>query len=433
MKQRMRLLFRSGHQKGQTLEFVSPRTLILGRSSQTDVQIYDERISRRHAAIKLEPDRARLKDLGSGNGTFVNGNQVRERTLATGDVLRMGHTEVEVQLKKEGPLPETAALPSVQPQRAPATCGFCGNGIPPEDLALAAKHRGQYLCNRCSPRIEVPGYKLERPLGEGAMGVVYLAQDLRRSQQVALKVLKVRGELSSEDRARFAREINTSAQLTHPNIIRVLDCGEVPPYLYYSMEYVPGKSLKSWIEKHGALPLTSVLRVSVQVADALEHARQRNVVHRDVKPENIIVQADGHAKLADFGLAKNIMTSGASGLTRPGDGLGTLPYMPPEQIADALYADHRSDIYSLGATIFHMLTGQAPFKAKTPLQFFNKIRNEQPPPIKDFRQDVPQVLINMIEKSMAKDVEDRFQTVADMHMIMNQFLRTEFDSRQTAS
>ncbi|MGE0707006.1 MAG: protein kinase [Planctomycetota bacterium] len=433
MSHTLRLQFTSGHHQGQTLEFEAPRTLILGRSSQTDVQIYDERISRRHCAIRLDAERVRIKDLGSGNGTFVNGAQIRETELASGDKLRLGQTDIDIQLQKEGPLPETAALPGIKPQRAPAYCGFCNGPIPPEDLPLAARHRGHYLCNRCSPRVEVPGYKLERPLGEGAMGVVYLAQDLRKNVAVALKVLKVRGELSAEDRARFAREINTSAQLAHPNIIRVLDCGEAPPYLYYAMEYVPGKPLKDWIEKHGPLPLTSVLRVGVQVALALEAARKANVVHRDVKPENIIVQADGLAKLADFGLAKNIMTSGASGLTRPGDGLGTLPYMPPEQIADALYADHRSDIYSFGATLYHMLTGVPPFKAKTPLQFFTKIRNEQPQPIAEFRQDVPHVLIHMIEKSMSKDMEKRFKTVGDMAMIMNQFLKTEFDSRQTAS
>lgn len=265
------------------------------------------------------------------------------------------------------------------------------------------------------------------------MGVVYLARDERTNAPVALKVLKTRGDLSPEDRARFVREVSTSAQLHHPNIVRVLGHGEAPPYLYYLMEYVPGLSLNEWIKKHGALPLPSVLRVSVQVADALEHARQRNIVHRDVKPENIIVMGDGTAKLADFGLAKNILTSGASGLTRPGDGLGTLPYMPPEQIEEALYADHRSDIYSFGATMFHMLTARPPFNAKTPLEFFTRIRSEPPPPISSVRRDVPQVLITMVEKSMAKTPEGRYQTIGDMIGIMQQFLRSEFDSRQTAS
>ncbi len=442
---KLRLTFKSGHHRGQVLEFDPPRTLVLGRSSQADVQIYDERISRRHCAIRFEPASTRIKDLGSGNGTFVNGAEIRETVLAAGDVVALGRTELEVAFV--APEPPGRAAPPVAPTGGPArpdarasgrqasgaTCTFCGAFIPPEQLHLVAEHRGRYLCTRCSPQIQIPGYRLDRRLGEGAMGVVYLAIQEARNLPVALKVLKSRGELTDEDRARFVREVQTSAQLQHPNIVRVLDQGQAPPHLYYVMEYVPGRSLVEWIKAHGKLPLPSALRVAVQVAAALEHARTRHIVHRDIKPENIIVQGDGHAKLADFGLAKNIMTSGASGLTRPGDGLGTLPYMPPEQIENALYADHRSDIYSYGATIYHMLTGRSPFVARTPLEFFTKIRSENPPPITEFRQDIPQVVIAMVEKAMAKDPADRYQTVHDMYQVMNQFLKSEFDSRQTAS
>ncbi|MBL4847658.1 MAG: protein kinase [Planctomycetes bacterium] len=431
MTLRLKLQFRTGHHRGQTLEFESPRTLVLGRSTQSDVQIYDGRISRRHCAIKLEGDRALIKDLGTVNGTLLNGGPIRESQLTHGDLLVLGGTEVEIQLIRERvDIPPTEPLQAVGPAEY---CAICSKPVPADDLALANRHKGKPLCLTCSPPIEVPGYRLEKKLGEGAMGVVYMALNESTSKLVALKVLKARGEVDGETRARFAREVNTAAQLTHPNIVKVLDCGEVTPHLYYTMEFVPGKSLKAYIEQHGALPLPSVLRVSVQVAEALEHAREHNVVHRDVKPENIIVQNDGHAKLADFGLAKNVLSSGASGLTRPGDGLGTLPYMPPELIADAVYADHRCDVYSLGASIYHMLTGQTPFTAKTPVAFFRLIREETPKPITEFRKDVPYVLTRMIEKSMAKSPDDRYDTVADMAMIMRQFLQSEFDSRQTAS
>ncbi len=437
---KLRLTFKNGHQRGQVFDFDAPRTLVLGRSSQVDLQIYDERISRRHCAIRFEGGAARIKDLGSGNGTFVNGAEIRETVLTAGDVLALGRTELEVGFVTEPaaarPRPGGGAgggrASGRKPQQAPS-CTFCGSLIPPDQLHLVAEHRGRYLCTRCSPQIQIPGYRLERRLGEGAMGVVYLAVHEQHNVPVALKILKTRGELTDEDRARFVREVQTSAQLQHPNIVRVLDHGQAPPHLYYVMEYVPGRSLVEWIKAHGKLPLPSVLRVSVQVAAALEHARQRHIVHRDIKPENIIVQGDGHAKLADFGLAKNIMTSGASGLTRPGDGLGTLPYMPPEQIENALYADHRSDVYSYGATIYHMLTARPPFIAKTPVEFFNLIRAQSPPPISEFRNDVPHVLLAMVDKAMAKRPEDRYQTVHDMHQVMNQFLTSEFDSRQTAT
>lgn len=422
------LTFRTGHHRGQVLEFDAPRTVVLGRSSQSDIQVYDERISRRHCAIRVEGNTIRLKDMGSNNGTFVNGAEVREAVLAHGDVITIGSTEVEVSFQSS--LESTIDLGSRA--GASAVCSLCQREIPPDQVHLAAEHRGRYLCQVCSPKIQVPGYRLDRRLGEGAMGVVYLAIQEQTGQPVALKVLKTRGPVTDEDRARFIREVQTSEQLEHPHIIRVIDHGEAPPYLYYVMEYVPGRSLSEWIKTHGLLPLPSVLRVAVQVASALEHARQRNVVHRDIKPENIIVQGDGHAKLADFGLAKNVATSGNSGLTRPGEGLGTLPYMPPEQIEDALFADHRADVYSFGATIYHMLTGRPPFIGKTPLDFFIKIREGTPPPISDFRQDVPPLIEDMLARSMAKNPEERYASADEMARIMKQFLASEFDSRQTA-
>jgi len=452
---RLKLVFRNGHHRGHTLEFEAPRTLVLGRSSQADVQIYDERISRRHCAIRLEPDGVRVKDLNSGNGTYVNGVEVRETAMTQGDVLLLGRTEVEIHtLPSTEKLASTQTMPwrgapprgvpnaasfsarqttADQPPPASVTCAFCQNPIPPAHMHMAVEHRGRYLCARCAPRIEVPGYEIEKPLGEGAMGVVYLAQCKRRNIPVALKVLKTRGEVSPEDRRRFIREASTAAELEHRNIVRVLDLGEAPPYLFYVMEFVHGRSLKEWIKEHGALPLPSVLRIAVQVALALEHAREHNIVHRDIKPENILVQHDGLAKVTDFGLAKNMMTAGVSNLTRPGDGLGTLPFMPPEQIENALYADHRSDIYSFGASIYNMLTARPPFQAKTTLDFFNKIREEPPTPIATFRTDVPRVIQVMIEKALAKKPEDRYQQVGEMLGLLQQFLRTEFDTRQTAT
>ncbi|MCW8141566.1 MAG: serine/threonine protein kinase, partial [Planctomycetota bacterium] len=332
------------------------------------------------------------------------------------------------------------AGPPAPPRTAPPlsplvgkACAMCREPIDPATAHLAVEHRGRVLCARCTPRIEVPGYQLERTLGEGAMGVVYLARDLRQNIPVALKVLKVRGEITPDMRARFFREATTAAELQHRHIVQVLHMGEAPPFLYFVMEYVRGRSLKAWIDEHRMLPLPSVVRIAVQVGLALDHARERHIVHRDLKPENILVQDDGLAKLADFGLAKNILTSGTSGLTRPGDGLGTLPYMPPEQIEDALNADHRSDIYSFGATIYHMLTGELPFKGRTTLEYFKMIRDGAPRPINQFRQDVPRVIEILVEKAMAKRPEDRFQQVGDMLRILQQFLRTEFDTRQTAS
>jgi predicted Ser/Thr protein kinase len=499
---RLRLTFRTGAHRGHVLEFDPPRTLILGRSSQADVQVYDERISRRHCAIRVDPDGSRVKDMGSGNGSLLNGAEVRETKIADGDVLTIGRTEIELRYVGAGavapppgapwnpgqnaptmlpsyaqpqppqppaptyaapppqqwgppPTPAVAAMgtqagpgrPNVPPTMASPpnpglagtsrravvkSCALCGEPIPAHELHLATELRGRLLCQRCTPKIEIPNYKIEKMLGEGAMGVVYSALDLRKNLKVALKVLKTRGELTAESRARFIREASTAAELDHPHIVKTIDLGEAPPFLFFAMEFVQGKSLKSLIDQHGALPLPPVVRIACQVALALDHAHSRHIVHRDLKPENVMVQDDGTAKLADFGLAKNMLSSGASGLTRPGDGLGTLPYMPPEQIEDALNADHRADIYSFGATIYHMFTGRPPFVGRTTLDYFRQIREGTAPPISSFRQDVPRVEV-MVEKSLKKRPEERFQHVGDMLRILQQFVRTEFDTRQTAS
>ncbi|MCA8922923.1 MAG: protein kinase [Planctomycetes bacterium] len=455
---KLRVTFKNGRHAGHVLEFNhrDHPVVSIGRSSQTHVQIYDERISRRHSEIVLSDHEARVRDLGSGNGTFINGAQIRDTPLVSGDLLQLGHTHMLIHIE---PGAAAAGAPQVRPAasgeltqawpQAPAAaagaptlvgdvlgvCILCQKPVSTADVQKGAfQQRGRWLCSNCVPKVEIKGYEIGPRLGEGAMGVVFMARDLAHGgRQVALKVLKTRGEFSEEDRQRFIREAATAAELEHHNIVRVLDLGFSPPHLYYAMEYLQGQSLKNLIKKHTRLPLASVIRVAVQVALALEHAREHSIVHRDIKPENILITSDGTAKLTDFGLAKNFVGSGNSNLTRPGDGLGTLPFMPPEQIDEALYADHRSDIYSFGATIYNMLTGQPPFLGKTPLEYFDKIRNEEPQPISNFRSDVPKVIEVMVLKMLRKDPKRRYQQINEVLGMLQHFLRTEFDTRQTAT
>ena len=451
---RLKLTFKNGRHAGHVLEFNSRDhpVVSIGRSSQTHVQVYDERISRRHSEIHLSDSDVKVRDLGSGNGTFVNGAQIRETALVHGDQLQLGHTHMLVHIQPSDATPAspeasgevTQAWPSPAAGAAGAAtvvgdvlgvCVLCQKPVTTADVQNGAfQQRGRWLCARCVPKVEIKGYEIGPRLGEGAMGVVFMARDLNHNgRQVALKVLKTRGEFSEEDRQRFIREAATAAELEHHNIVRVLDLGFSPPHLYYAMEYLQGQSLKNLIKKHKRLPLASVIRVAVQVALALEHAREHSIVHRDIKPENILITSDGMAKLTDFGLAKNFLGSGNSNLTRPGDGLGTLPFMPPEQIDEALYADHRSDIYSFGATIYNMLTGQPPFLGKTPLEYFDRIRNEEPQPISNFRKDVPKVIEVMVLKMLRKDPDRRYQQINEVLGMLQHFLRTEFDTRQTAT
>ena len=191
------------------------------------------------------------------------------------------------------------------------------------------------------------------------MATVYLAADLRHVRQVAVKVL--RPELAVTLGAdRFLREIETTANLHHPHVLPLYDSGESGGFLFYVMPFVDGESLRDRLNREGKLPLADALRIARDVADALGYAHGRGVVHRDIKPENILLEA-GHAVVADFGIARAVDAAGSESLTQAGMIIGTPAYMSPEQATADAAIDHRADIYSLGATMYEMLSGQPPF------------------------------------------------------------------------
>src|SRR5262245_47653979 len=201
-------------------------------------------------------------------------------------------------------------------------------------------------------------------IGEGGMGTVYRGRHRDLDIDVAIKFLhsdRVRDAGGSD---RFLREARLAARLNHPGIVRVFDCGEVDGHYYIVMEYVGGKSLAAHIEESKSLAVARSLEIATAVAEALRHAMdQFGVIHRDVKPANVLLTASGDVKLADLGLAKSVAgatPNRAAGYTSPGIALGTPRYMSPEQFSDASQVDHRADIYSLGATLYHMLSGEAP-------------------------------------------------------------------------
>src|SRR5215210_3555528 len=207
-------------------------------------------------------------------------------------------------------------------------------------------------------------YRLERELGRGGMATVYLAHDLRHDRPVALKVLhpELAASLGPE---RFQREIRTTARLQHPHILPVLDSGEGASQLWYTMPYVEGESLRDRLRREGQLPLEDALRITREVADALEYAHSQNIVHRDIKPENILLSRD-HALVADFGVARALQLADGDQLTHTGVAVGTPAYMSPEQAGGASSVDGRSDLYSLGCVLYEMLTGEVPYTGRTP-------------------------------------------------------------------
>ena len=202
-------------------------------------------------------------------------------------------------------------------------------------------------------------YAIQRELGSGGMATVYLAEDLKHERQVAVKVLnpELAAVLGAE---RFLREVKITARLDHPHILPLLDSGAAEGFLYYVMPYVEGESLRDRMDREGQLPLEDALQVTWEVADGLSYAHSHDVVHRDIKPENIMLSG-GHARIADFGIARAITAAGGDSLTQTGMAIGTPVYMSPEQAAGEDRVDGRSDVYSLGCVLYEMLAGEPPF------------------------------------------------------------------------
>ena len=252
------------------------------------------------------------------------------------------------------------------------------------------------------------GYAIERELGRGGMATVYLAQDLKHSRPVAIKVLSP--ELAATlGRERFLREIQTAARLTHPHILPLHDSGEADGFLYYVMPYVEGESLRDRLNREGQLPIADAVAITCKVANALSYAHSRDVVHRDVKPENILL-SNGEAVVADFGIAGAIDAAGGGKLTRTGLVLGTPAYMSPEQGAGERALDGRSDVYSLGCVLYEMLAGEPPFTGPTGQAIIAKRFTDPVPAARRMRETVPLPMDQAIAKALARAPADRFAT-----------------------
>ena len=257
-------------------------------------------------------------------------------------------------------------------------------------------------------------YRIDRELGAGGMATVYLADDLKHRRKVAIKVL--REDLSmSVGASRFLREIEIAAQLQHPNILPLLDSGEAAGRLFYVMPYVEGQSLRQRLAREHELPVGEVVRLLIEVVDALSYAHERGVVHRDIKPDNVMLTGR-HAVVADFGVARAVSqaTGGNDGLTSMGVALGTPAYMAPEQATADPNVDQRADIYAIGIVAYELLAGRPPFAAPSPQQVLAAQVTTAPEPISRHRPGVPAALEQLVMRCLEKLPADRFQTAGEL-------------------
>jgi eukaryotic-like serine/threonine-protein kinase len=255
-------------------------------------------------------------------------------------------------------------------------------------------------------------YALEHELGHGGMATVYLARDVHQREPVAIKVMHS-NLADALDSKRFVREMGIAASLAHPLIVPLHDSGNAGGVLYYIMPYVEGESLYERLQRERRLPLDDALRITHDVAAALGYAHGRGVLHRDVKPENVLL-AGGRALIADFGLARAIGAADYAKLTETGVVVGTLYYMSPEQLREDRDIDQRSDIYSLGCMLFEMLSGGPPYTGRSLTEVASRILRGSIPSIRRVRADVPLAIDQVISRALAKAAADRFTTMEDL-------------------
>ena len=252
-------------------------------------------------------------------------------------------------------------------------------------------------------------YRLDKFVGGGGMGAVFKALDTTLDRIVAVKVLAGHQSADEEMLKRFRNEAQSAARLNHENIGLVHAVGSSNGWHFIVFEYIEGTNLRDLVRQRGPLTVAAVVDISMQIAAALDHACHRDVTHRDIKPSNILLTPEGRAKLVDMGLARLQHIAGEQDLTVSGITLGTFDYISPEQARDARSADIRSDLYSLGCTMFFMLVGRAPFAEGTMVQKLLQHQQEMPPEISDLRTEIPRRLVSVVHKLMSKRPQDRFQ------------------------
>ena len=256
-------------------------------------------------------------------------------------------------------------------------------------------------------------YRIEREIGEGGMATVYLAHDERHDRRVAIKVL--RPELAAVVGAeRFLAEIKTTAGLHHPHILPLHDSGEADSFLFYVMPYVEGESLREKLDRERQLPVEEAVELAGKVADALDYAHERGVVHRDIKPGNILLSERGEPLVADFGIALAVSQAGGGRITETGLSLGTPHYMSPEQASGERTVDRRSDIYALGCVLYEMLAGEPPYGGPTSQAVLARILTDEARPLTEVRKTVPPHVEAAVAKALEKLPADRFATAGDL-------------------
>ncbi|MGE5127055.1 MAG: protein kinase domain-containing protein [Betaproteobacteria bacterium] len=393
----VRLVVTAGPIRGQRYEFASHDTFLFGRAADCHARLAanDVSASRHHFLLEANPPCARVRDLGSLNGTHVNGvrhggraagGAAAEVDLRDGDEIRVGATLIRVEIEA----PPSAVL---------------------EPALHTALRRAsdQAPAGEASPGDSIGPYALLRLIGRGGMGAVYLAQHEGGGAPVALKLLLPDALADEGLRELFLREAEVLRALRHPNIVGVLDAGAHEGRLYLALEYCARGSAEGLRQQRGGrLPLPSVLRLTADVLEGLAYAHERGFVHRDIKPDNVLLAEDGTARLGDFGLAKSFEQAGLSGMTATGAVAGTFYFMPREQLTSFRQARPVSDVWSAAATVYYLLTGEYARDFSGHQDPLAVVLRDAAVPLRVRDPEVPADLAELLDRALVDDTERRY-------------------------
>jgi len=422
----------AGPYHGRVFCFTQPDTFLIGRSTDAHLCLTNDKFfSRNHCLLEISPPRCFLRDLGSTNGTFVNGKRVSEAFLENGARIQGGETVllVEVSVEQGAAVPGAAAADqltdrSVKPTVVTVACLNCGRRE--EAQATSSEEHLTFLCEDCRVELKktpqpIPGYDMVKVLGRGGMGCVMLGRNQSSGNAVAIKTLLPEFAVSDKAMRRFMREIDVAASLKHPSIVQFIDRGVHNGVVYLVTEFVDGADAAKLADARGGrLPQAETLEIISQALDALSYAHAQGYIHRDVKDQNILVRGtlpNLTAKLTDFGLAKSFTQSGMSGVTVAGEMAGTLAYMSPEQLKNFRDVKPQADIYAIGMTAYSLLSGQLALNIGRNTSMAETIKAifEQPAiPLRERAPHLPAAVCEIIDRALMKDPTERWQSATAM-------------------
>ena len=404
----------SGPIPGLVFELSETEVNTVGRGSGCTIVLKnDSKVSRSHAAIGRTKDRFAVVDMNSANGVYRNGQRAKKAFMEDGDLVLIGQYLMRFSLDRA-----SMAKYAVD---SPNACLACRRDLTQDEIhtGLYAKSEAGYLCLRCVDESNIVGttvgnFEVHEELGKGSVGRVYRARQISEGRTVALKI--VHRELVAQPKVMkmFVREARAGRGIEHDNVVTIFDVGNHYKIFYLAMQYVDGEALIRSLNREGPCGTERTREIGVQVCSGLVYLHSRGIIHRDVKPENILIASTGVAKLADLGLAKNVGGSASGSSTLGGKMLGTPAYMSPEQIRDARKVDFRSDIYSTGATLYRMVTGQPPYPVGPPLEVAKRVLTEEPEPPGKVNLTLDPGISEVIAKAMNKDPDLRYQSMEEL-------------------